>query len=110
LGGRLQCRAVVLRVPADVDRLVPRLERVRVEDQVEQLAGGPAPGHCSSSSHARIASACSPSAGGGRWSLRVTSSPVPSKNRRGGPGSRSDPRVLWSTSISRPWLCVWSHP
>ncbi len=69
----------------------------------------PADRYRSSASQARMSSACWSRTGGAEWSRRVTSSPPASKNRSGGPGRVSGPRVAWSTSTSSPWLTVWSH-
>ena len=112
LGRGPELRLVGLGVPADVDRLVPGLERPgsstrSISPRADQrwLIRGSAP-----RSQARTASPCSSSAGGAACERRVTSVPSASKNRSGGPGSVTGPRTEWSTSISRPWLAVWSQP
>ena len=53
-------------------------------------------------------SSCSPSAGGGRCSVRPPACALSSK-RSGGPGSSIRPSTGWSTSITRPWERVWSQ-
>ena len=100
--GRAQLGQVGLRHPGAVHRDVPGIERARVEHQVEQLGGGPAPGH-SSSSQARIDWPCWSSVGGAAvvaagGLLAVATGEEPQRR----PGQRAGrPRVGCSTSIEQ---------
>ncbi len=87
----------------DVDRLVPGLEGVRVEDELQQVVGAPASLRAHSlSSHSRTDPPCWSSRGGATWSRRVVSVPSGAKNRSGPPGSVTVPSVGCSTSSRQP--------